>query len=183
MLCGTQQGQQWGCQVQGNVTDRWQTDSKMQVHWDTEPNQPKRPSGAVAWGLGWDSGRAAVCLVGFLAHPALAKPKKVLSPVQGNSATGADLHETFRLALSPPNPGVPPAQTDSPPIPAARGQASSRGGLAAPRCKSCYSKVLVGVIREQQGLALWRNQPRTATDGPLAFLATGGTVLVKFQFQ
>lgn len=53
----------------------------------------------------------------------------------------------------------------------------------APHCKSCYSKVPVGVIGELQGLALWRNQPHTATNGPLAFLATGGAVLVKFQFQ
>lgn len=50
-------------------------------------------------------------------------------------------------------------------------------------CRSCCSKVPVGVIRELQGLALWRNQPRAATDGPLAVLATGGAVLVKFQFS
>lgn len=57
-----------------------QADSEVPLHWDAKPHWPKTPSGAVAWGSGWDVGRAEVRLVGFLAHPALAKPEEVLSP-------------------------------------------------------------------------------------------------------
>lgn len=52
--------------------------------------------------------------IGFLANPTMAKPEEVLSPVQGNLPTRDDLHETFRVPMSPSNPGVHPAQTDSP---------------------------------------------------------------------
>lgn len=37
--------------------------------------------------------------------------------------------------------------------------------------RSCYSKVLLGVIRKKRGLALWRTQPCAASDAPGASLA------------
>lgn len=107
------------------------------------------------WGLHWDAGRAGVQLVGFLSPQNWQNPMKVLSQVRGNFSTGSNLHrETSRLSLSLPG----PTQMDSLLFPAARG-------------RSCYSKVLLGVIRIKRGLALQRAQPCAATDGPGAFLA------------
>lgn len=112
-------------------------------------NHPKETQCCTCWGLDWDAGWAGVQLDGFLSPQRSQNPMKFSTMCKVVFPQGM----TPGLRALP----VPPAQMDSLLLPAACG-------------RSCYSKVLLGVIRIKRSLALQRTQPCAATDGPGAFL-------------
>lgn len=128
-----------------NSTDPWhRQENAVWAQWDTKPPQSDSVLPLLGLGLGCWQGWSPAGWI--FVPPALAKPNEVLNQVWGNFSTGPNSHEASRLSLSLPSPGVPPAGTDSLLFPAACG-------------RTCYSKVLLGVIRIKRGLALQRTQP------------------------